>query len=60
MLQKTEHNYLQSQQNYGTIDTKPDKERVLWMSFRQALIIILGAIEDYLEMPRSVIPRHKR
>ena len=27
---------------------------------RQALIILLGAIEDYLGMERSIVPRHKR
>ena len=30
------------------------------MSVRQALIIMLGAIEDYLEMERSIVPRRKR
>lgn len=34
--------------------------RVLLMSVRQAIIIVLGAIEDYLEMPRSIIPKRKR
>ena len=34
--------------------------RRLWMGLRQALIIALGAIEDYLELPRSIVPRHKR
>jgi len=27
---------------------------------RQALIICLGAIEDYLEMERSIRPKHLR
>ena len=36
------------------------KERILLMAIRQALIIALGAIEDYLEMERSIVPRHKR
>ena len=30
------------------------------MAERQALIIRLGAIEDYLGMERSITPRHKR
>lgn len=34
--------------------------RALWMALRQALIIALGAIEDYLEMPRSIVPKRKR
>lgn len=39
--------------------TEP-KTRTLLMSFRQAIIIILGALEDYLEMRRSIVPRRKR
>ena len=34
--------------------------RALLMSIRQALLIILGAIEDYLGIERSVTPKHKR
>jgi len=30
------------------------------MSIRQALIIALGALEDYLELERSIVPRRKR
>ena len=37
----------------------PDARR-LWMGIRQALIIALGAIEDWLGMERSIIPKHKR
>ena len=33
---------------------------ILLMAVRQALIIILGAIEDYLRMERSIVPRRKR
>ena len=33
---------------------------VLLMAIRQALIIALGAIEDYLKMERSIVPRRKR
>lgn len=34
--------------------------RVLLYAVRQALIIALGAIEDFLEVERSIVPRHKR
>lgn len=36
----------------------PDKR--LMMARRQAIIIELGAIEDYLGMERSIVPRRKR
>ena len=38
----------------------PDRERQMLMSKRQAIIIELGAIEDYLGLERSVVPRRKR
>ena len=34
--------------------------RCLLLAFRQALFIMVGAIEDYLGMERSVIPKHKQ
>ena len=37
-----------------------DTERILWVAIRQALIIALGAIEQFLGLPRSIEPRHKR
>lgn len=37
-----------------------ERTRAMLMSVRQALIIMLGAIEDYLEMERSIVPRRKR
>jgi hypothetical protein len=37
-----------------------DRTRVLLISIRQALIMILGAIEDYLGVERSITPKHKR
>lgn len=37
-----------------------DKQHALLMSIRQALIMILGAIEDYLGKQRSIVPKHKR
>jgi hypothetical protein len=36
------------------------EHRALLMAFRQALIIMLGALEDYLQLERSITPRHKR
>jgi len=36
------------------------RQRIFLLAIRQALFIILGAIEDLLEMPRSVIPKHAR
>lgn len=43
-------------------DEQPQTESVrrLWLTRRQAIIMELGAIEDYLEMPRSIVPRRKR
>ena len=41
--------------------TEPDdRQRVLLMSKRQALIIELGSIEDYLGLDRSIVPKRKR
>ena len=37
-----------------------DATRRLLMAVRQALIIALGAIEDFLELQRSIVPRRKR
>ncbi len=36
----------------------PDRD--FWMLRRQILIMELGAIEDYLEMPRSIVPKRKK
>ena len=45
-----------------TDDDEPQTEaaRRLWMTRRQAIIMELGAIEDYLDLPRSIVPRRKR
>lgn len=48
---------LQSPREFVTIEPR---EKALWYAVRQALIIILGAIEDYLCIERSIVPRHKR
>jgi len=37
-----------------------ERERVLWMAIRQAVLILLGAIETYLGLERTVVPRRKR
>ena len=37
-----------------------EREHKLLIAIRQALLLVLGAIEDYLGMERSVIPKHKR
>ncbi len=39
---------------------QPDKQRTLLLTVRQCLIMLLGALEDYLELERSIVPRHKR
>jgi len=41
------------------IDTNP-RTRALLMALRQALLIALGALEEYLNIPRSIIPKHER
>lgn len=45
-----------------SLDTTPCniQTKTLLMTMRQAMIMILGAIEDYLGMERSIIPKHKR
>jgi hypothetical protein len=34
--------------------------RIFLMAVRQATIIFLGALEDLLDLERSITPRHKR
>lgn len=36
------------------------KDKILLMAIRQALLIALGAIETFLELPRSVTPKHSK
>jgi hypothetical protein len=36
------------------------RTRALLLAVRQALIIALGAVEEYLGMERSIVPRRKR
>lgn len=42
---------------YVTIDPRA---RIFMISVRQALIMLIGALEDYLGIERSIVPRHKR
>jgi hypothetical protein len=37
-----------------------ERFRILLIAVRQALIITLGAIEEFLGIPRSIVPKHKR
>lgn len=37
----------------------PEKQRTLMLAVRQALLIALRAVEDYLEMPQSVPPKRR-
>lgn len=41
-------------------DTLSPRERVFWLQRRQALLIELASIEEFLELPRSFRPRHQR
>jgi len=34
--------------------------RVFLMCIRQAIIMVLGGLEDFLEMDRSIVPKRKR
>lgn len=37
-----------------------ERDRVLWLAIRQAMLICLGAIETYLGLDRTVVPKRKR
>ncbi len=37
-----------------------EAQRTLLLTIRQALIIALGALEEYLGLPRSIVPKHER
>ena len=36
------------------------RQRAFLLVVRQALIMVLGALEDYIEIERSIIPKHRR
>lgn len=38
----------------------PTRTRVLLMAVREAVIMTLGALDDYLDMPRSVLSADER
>ena len=40
--------------------TRDASERNFWLRIRQAALIVLGAIEEYRDLERSVTPKHKR
>lgn len=42
------------------MDEISPKLRVFLMVIRQAVIIVLGALEDFLGLERSITPKHKR
>lgn len=48
---------LQNRQENGMLS---EAERRLLMARRQAIIIELGALEEYLGIERSILPRHMR
>lgn len=35
-------------------------EQEFWMRFRQGLLVVLGAVEDYLHVERTKEPRHRQ
>jgi hypothetical protein len=40
--------------------TVGQRERILCLAIRQALIIMLGALEEYLGMERSISPKRSK
>lgn len=54
---KPKTNNRQIEQEYGTI---PEPFRTFLMRQRQTLIMQLGALEDFLGIERSIVPRHHR
>lgn len=49
-------------QTVAATDRRPvtDAERLFWLQIRRARLLEISAIEDLLDLPRSVIPRRKR
>jgi hypothetical protein len=41
-------------------DKMTKKEHTFWMGIRQVLIMMIGLVEDYLGLERSIVPRRKR
>lgn len=42
------------------IKSLADPERKALLTFRQAAIMMLGALEDYMEVSRSIVPQRKK
>lgn len=42
------------------LSAQRERERQLFLTIRQAHIMMLGAIEDYLGMERSIVPKHTK
>ena len=36
------------------------RERACLLKMRQGLIIVLGGLEEYLGLPRTIVPKHER
>lgn len=52
---------VQIEQLTALLITEQDQaQRMLLLSFRQARLIELGAIERHLEMPQTILPKHRR
>lgn len=41
-------------------DALSERERAFWLKRRQALLIELAAIEEHLDMERSIMPKRQR
>lgn len=42
------------------LESPVGNQRMLWLTIREGLIIVLGGIERYLGMTQSIIPKRKR
>lgn len=52
---------LQIEQLTGMLSIEQDQsQRLLLLSFKQARLIELGAIERHLDMPQTILPKHRR
>lgn len=52
---------VQIEQLTALLITEQDQaQRMLLLSFRQARLIELGAIERHLEMPQTILPKHRK
>jgi hypothetical protein len=51
---------INNEQGRAAVSTDARSQRILWIGLRQALLVALGALEDYLGLERSVTPKHVR